>query len=165
MAEEQNNSQNGQAAGGESGRTVQIQRIYVKDLSFESPQAPTIFTEDEFRPEFQMNLGNRTTKLSDNVYEVVLTVSVEARQNDQAVFLAELQQAGLFTVAGFEGDELDSVLGAFCPAQLYPYAREVITSTVTNGSFPAPQLQPVNFDQLYLQQREEKQAAAQGGQA
>lgn len=165
MAEEKNSSQNGQAAGGQTGRSVQIQRIYVKDLSFESPQSPKVFTESEFRPEFQMNLGNRTERVGDNLYEVVLTVTVEARQNDTAVFLAELQQAGLFTITGFEGEELESVLGAFCPAQLYPYAREVITSTVTHGSFPAPQLQPVNFDQLYLQQRQEKQAAAQGGQA
>lgn len=163
MAEEENANSNGQAAAGDSGKTVKIQRIYVKDLSFESPQSPTVFTQSEFRPEFKMNVGNSANKISDDTYEVVLTVSVEAVQGDKAVFLAELQQAGLFTIAGFSEEELQSVLGAFCPSQLYPFAREVVTSTVTRGGFPAPQLQPLNFDKMFMERQQGQQAAAQGG--
>jgi len=160
MAEEDNNSNGGAAAEQPGNKRVQIQRIYVKDFSFESPQAPKVFSESAFSPEFSMNLGNKTQKIEEDLWEVVLTVSVEARQDDKAVFLAELHHAGMFRLEGFSQEELEAVLGAFCPAQIYPYAREVITSMVTNGGFPAPQLQPVNFDQLLKRQKDE-QAKAQ----
>lgn len=158
---EQDNASNGQAGAEQAGsKRVQIQRIYIKDFSFESPQSPQIFTVESFSPEFSMNLGNKTQKVEEGLWEVVLTVSVQARQDDKAIFLAELHQAGLFRLEGFSDEEMETVLGAFCPAQIYPYAREVITSTVTSGGFPAPQLQPVNFDQLFMRQQEE-QAKAQ----
>ncbi|MEA5444963.1 protein-export chaperone SecB [Gammaproteobacteria bacterium AB-CW1] len=168
MAEQDNaNNGAGAQANQQGQKSLQIQRIYVKDFSFESPQSPQVFSQADFRPEFKMNLGNQARQVGEDLYEVVLTVSVEARQDDKPVFLAELHHAGLFTVTGFEKEEADVVLGSFCPAQLYPYAREVITSTVVNGGFPAPQLQPVNFDQLYQRQREQQAGneAQQGGQA
>ena len=166
MAEE--NKSNGQAGAqqqSQSNKTINIQRIYVKDFSFESPQSPDVFTWQDFGPQFNLNLATRTKQINDDLWEVILEVTVEATQNEKAVFLAELQQAGLFVVQGFTEDEVGAVLGGFCPAQLYPYAREVITGMVVNGGFPAPQLQPVNFDQLYMRQRQEQQQQASQEQA
>ncbi len=166
MAEE--NKSNGQAGAqqqSQSNKTINIQRIYVKDFSFESPQSPDVFTWQDFGPQFNLNLATRTKQINDDLWEVILEVTVEATQNEKAVFLAELQQAGLFLVQGFSPEEVGSVLGGFCPAQLYPYAREVITGMVVNGGFPAPQLQPVNFDQLYMRQRQEQQQQASQEQA
>ncbi|MDQ2069868.1 protein-export chaperone SecB [Natronospira bacteriovora] len=162
---EQNNA-NGQAGAaqtaGQQEKSVNIQRIYVKDFSFESPQSPGIFTTEGFKPEFNLSLGSRSNKITDELWEVILDVSVKAEQDGKTVFLAELQQAGLFNISGFEesGDEIGMVLGGFCPGQLYPYAREVISNMVVQGTFPAPQLQPVNFDQLYLRQRQQQQEQA-----
>jgi len=165
MAEENNSANNAQAGaqGDAPSKGVQVHNVYVKDFSFESPQAPQIFNE-KVTPNFSMNLGSRAAQVGENLYEVTLNVQVEARHEDKAVFLAELQQSGLFQVQGFEGEEHDAVLGAFCTAQLYPYAREVITSMVTNGGFPAPRLQPVNFDQLHERQRQQAQERAAQGQ-
>jgi preprotein translocase subunit SecB len=165
MAEE--NKSNGQAGAQQqspSGKTINIQRIYVKDFSFESPQSPEVFTWQDFGPQFNLNLATRTKQVQDDIWEVILEVTVEATQNEKAVFLAELQQAGLFLVQGFNQEEIGSVLGGFCPAQLYPYAREVITGMVVNGGFPAPHLQPVNFDQLYMRQLQEQQQRQQASQ-
>lgn len=162
MAEE--NKSNGQAGAqqqGQSDKTVNIQRIYVKDFSFESPQSPDVFSWQDFGPKFNLNMATRTNQVKDDLWEVILEITVEAAQNDKAVFLAELQQAGLFLVQGFNAEEVGLVLGGFCPSQLYPYAREVITGMVVNGGFPAPQLQPVNFDQLYMRQRQQQQQAQQ----
>jgi len=162
MADENNNAGAQAGTQGEAGgKGVQIHSIYVKDFSFESPQAPQIFNQ-KVTPSFNMNLGSRAAQVGENLYEVTLNVQVEARHEDKAVFLAELQQSGLFQVQGFEPETHDAVLGAFCPAQLYPYAREVITSMVTSGGFPAPRLQPVSFDQLH--ERQKQQAQEQQGQ-
>ncbi|MCP1728103.1 preprotein translocase subunit SecB [Natronospira proteinivora] len=168
MAEDKQDNANNQAGGQDAAasKDVQLHNIYVKDFSFESPQAPQIFTQ-QVTPEFSMNMGNRAAQVAESLYEVTLNIEVEARHEDKAVFLIELQQSGLFQLDGFTGEEKEAVLGAFCPAQLYPYAREVITTMVTNGGFPAPRLQPVNFDLLRHRQKEQQQAAAQesGGQA
>lgn len=168
MAEEnQSNGQAGAQPQGQPDKTVNIQRIYVKDFSFESPQSPAVFTWQDFGPQFNLNMATRTNQVEEDLWEVILEVTVEAVQNEKAVFLAELQQAGLFRVQGFSAEETGLVLGGFCPGQLYPYAREVITGMVVNGGFPAPQLQPVNFDQLYMRQRQQQQQAQQSspGQA
>jgi len=141
MAEENSNAPQQQFA---------LQRIYIKDLSFESPQGFKAFTR-EWKPAIKMDLNTRHEKIDDNNYEVVLTMTLTATQNDEVAFLIELQQAGVFLCKGIEGPQLGQVLGALCPGILFPYARETVDSLVIKGSFPALMLAPVNFDALYQQ--------------
>ena len=137
-----------------------IQRIYVKDLSFESPAAPQVFLQ-EWKPELSMDLNTKTESLGSDNHEVVLTVSITVKMAEQTIFISEVQQAGIFTAKGFSKEELHPMLGSFCPSVLYPYARQVITNAVINGGFPQLYLAPVNFDAMYqqhLQQAEEAEA-------
>lgn len=158
MAEDENQAN----TGGDSRDQKQFgfQRIYLVDSSFESPNVPDVFTQ-EYKPEFNVNLGNKSDRVDDNTWQVTLTLSIEAKMDDQTVFLAEVQQAGLFTVSGFSKEELHPLLGSYCPAQLYPYAREAATGLIMRGGFPQPMLQPVNFDALYKQHMEEEAARQQ----
>lgn len=139
-----------------------LQRIYVKDLSFESPKAPESFRM-EWNPKINLELNSSHGELGDGFHEVVLSVTVTAQNDDDEVmYLAEVQQAGVFSAAGFDEEALEHTLSAFCPGLLFPYAREAIDSLITRGSFPAIMLAPVNFDALYeqsLQQREEQPRA------
>lgn len=138
------------------GPQFAIQRVYTKDISFESPEAPGIFLES-WEPELNMDLSTKVNKLDEEgVHEVVLTVSVTVKKKDKTIFIAEVQKAGIFTLAGFPEDQLRPMLGSFCPNILYPYAREVITDMVMRAGFPQLYLTPVNFDALY-QQNEERQ--------
>ncbi len=137
-------------------RQFNIQRIYTKDLSFESPNSPEIFTV-EWKPSINVNLGTATKRLSDDHYEVVLTVTVTATQDDNTSFLAEVQQAGIFQIANIPDDEMGPMMGIFCPNILFPYAREVVTDLISRGSFPQFVLAPVNFEAIYLQQQAQKQ--------
>ena len=133
----------------------QIQRIYTKDISFEAPNAPQIF-QKEWQPEVKLDLDTASSQLADDIYEVVLRVTVTATLNDETAFLCEVQQAGIFSVGGIEGTQLAHCLGAYCPNILFPYARESITSLVSRGTFPQLNLAPINFDALfmnYLQQQ------------
>ncbi|NEX18755.1 protein-export chaperone SecB [Thiorhodococcus mannitoliphagus] len=148
MAEEQNSNQ----------RQFSVQRVYTKDVSFESPNAPDVF-RGEWKPTHELNLNTKINKLDDNVYEVVLNVTVSAKIEDKTAFIVEVQQAGIFTTAGFSEQELGPLLGAYCPNLLFPYAREVVSDLVIKGSFPQLVLQHVNFDALFAQHQ---QAAAQG---
>jgi preprotein translocase subunit SecB len=145
-------------------RVFQIQRIYVKDLSFESPNSPDVFI-GEWNPTANLQLNNNARKIGDaNDYEVEVSVTLTAEQEGKTVYLIEVKQAGIFTIAGIEGDELEQLLGAYCPNVLFPYLREVVASTISHGSFPAFQLQPINFDGLFQQakaKRAEEQAKAQ----
>lgn len=136
-----------------------IQRIYTKDVSFESPNTPAIF-QQEWKPQVKLDLNTRTRALNEGTYEIVLVVTVEARLGEQTAFLAEVQQAGIFNLSGFPEDTRDQMLGAYCPSLLFPYAREAVDSAVTKGSFPALMLAPVNFDALY-QQNKQKQSSEQ----
>lgn len=141
----------------------QIQRIYTKDISFEAPNAPQVF-QKEWEPEVKLDLDTASTQLADDVYEVVLRVTVTATVNDEAAFLCEVQQAGIFSISGIEGTQMAHCLGAYCPNILFPYARECITSLVSRGTFPQLNLAPVNFDALfmnYLQQQQSEGAAQQ----
>jgi preprotein translocase subunit SecB len=132
-------------------RVFQIQRIYVKDLSFESPGAPTVFL-DKWNPTANLQLNNHARRLGEgNEYEVEVAVTLTAEQDGKTVYLVEVKQAGIFTISGIEGEELEQLLGAYCPNVLFPYLREVVASLVTHGSFPAFQLQPINFDGLFQQ--------------
>tara|TARA_B110000444_G_scaffold188896_1_gene178289 strand:- start:1103 stop:1582 length:480 start_codon:yes stop_codon:yes gene_type:complete len=126
------------------------QRLYIKDFSFESPLSPTGFIK-EWKPSISVDLNTKSNRIDDTNVEVVLTITVEAKQEEDVAFLVEVQQAGIFFIKGIEGLELGRVLGAVCPAILFPYARETIDGVVIKGSFPALMLAPVNFDALYEQ--------------
>ena len=133
-----------------------VQRIYVKDLSFETSNTPSIF-QQKWEPELSLDLNTRHTLLEENVFEVVLSVTATVKNQNATAFLVEVQQAGIFTIQGAPATQLDHLLGSFCPSILFPYAREAITSEVIRGSFPQLVLAPINFDALYLQQQEAKQ--------
>lgn len=141
-----------------------IQRIYVKDLSFEAPNTPQIFREN-WDPKVEIDLESKSERLEDGVYEVILSVTSKVMINEKMAFLAEVQQAGIFTVRNFADDQLQHVLGSFCPSVIFPYARESITDLVTRGGFPQLYLAPINFDAIYQQklakQQTEQQAAEQ----
>lgn len=133
-----------------------IQRIYVKDLSFETPNTPAVF-QQQWEPELNLDLNTNHTQLEEGVYEVVLTVTATVTNNKTTAFLVEVKQAGIFTIQGAPSSQIDHLLGSFCPSILFPYAREAITSQVIRGSFPQLVLAPINFDALYMQQLQEKQ--------
>jgi len=137
-----------------------IHSIYLKDVSFEAPNSPEVF-KTQFQPEIQMNLNIDTNSLEDNVYEVVLSVTVTAKANDKSAFLVELQQAGVFTLKGFDEENLGPMLGIYCPNVLFPYARESIANLVTKGGFPQLLLEPVNFESLYAQHMQEQAGSVQ----
>ncbi len=148
-------------------RQFQIQRIYLKDISFEAPNTPQLFT-GEWKPQHELNLNTKVEKINEEIYEVVLSVTVTAKTGGQTAFIVEVQQAGLVGVRGFSDQELQHLLGAYCPNFLFPFAREAVSDLVTKGSFPQLVLQPVNFDAIFAQaqqQRRQQQAAqAQQGQ-
>jgi len=145
-------------------REFALQRVYTKDISFETPNAPAVF-QQEWKPETQVNLNTEVQKLADAVYEVMLTVTVTTKLGDQTAYLAEAKQAGIFTVAGFSEQEMGPMMGAYCPSQLFPYVREVISDLIAKGSFPQLVLQPVNFDALYAQHQQEQASKAQAQDA
>ena len=127
-----------------------IEKIYLKDVSFEAPAAPAVFTED-WAPEINMELNSQGHPINDNVYEVELTITVTAKNKDKTGFLVELKQCGIFAISGMDEANLNGMLGSFCPNILFPYAREAISDLVTKGGFPQLLLAPVNFDALYAQ--------------
>lgn len=133
-----------------------IQRIYVKDSSFEAPNTPEIFRA-EYKPGIQFNMTTKTNNIEDSMYEVVLTMTAEVKNSDDKVlFIAEVQQAGIFRIEGLEGDSLTQVLHITCPNILFPYGRENIDNLANKGSFPALMVAPVNFESAYLQAREQQ---------
>jgi len=134
-----------------------IQRVYVKDISFECPTSPTIFKK-EWAPAVSMDIDTKSHKLEDNVFEVVLTLTTTAKVGEEVAFLCEVQQAGIFSVGNLEGEQMAHCLNAFCPNILFPYARETVSSLVTRGTFPQLNLAPVNFDALFQQAVLRKQA-------
>lgn len=138
-----------------------LQRVYVKDISFESPNAPSIF-QQPFQPKVKLDVDNDFTRIADDLYEVTVHVTAQVYNGEEetTAFLADVQQAGLFTIAGLEGAQLDHTLNAFCPNILFPYARECVDSLVNRGSFPTLMLAPVNFDVLYAQKQQEQQGNA-----
>ena len=150
---------NGIAPAQEQAATFSIEKLYVKDVSFEVPAAPQVFNE-QGQPELQMNLGQRVQRVSDTGFEVVLGITLTCKVNDKTAYLAEVQQAGVFTLAGFEDAGVDAMLGTQCPAVLYPYAANTITQLIQAGGFPPFFLQPINFDALYAETL--RQRAAQG---
>ena len=142
-------------------KQLSITKIYVKDFSFESPQSPGVFRTNEWSPKTSLNLRSTHTPVDDNFHEVVLTISVEAKDDDKTVFLVELHQAGLFEVTGHTPDEAGMLFGSFCPNILFPYARESISAMIQKGGFPEFVLQPINFDALYMQSMQEQAASSE----
>lgn len=148
-----------QQGQGPQDRQFGIQRVYVKDMSFEAPHSPEIFTA-EWRPDIDLNLSTETVRLSPDVYNVVLVVTVTVKVGEKTAFLAEVHQGGIFNIAGFGEQERGHMVGSYCPNVLFPYAREAVSDLVVRGGFPQLLLAPVNFDALYAQHLR-KQAAAQ----
>ncbi|HCU64854.1 MAG TPA: protein-export chaperone SecB [Rheinheimera sp.] len=155
MADEQNNV----AADAQQAQFA-IQRIYVKDVSFEAPNSPAIFRK-EWTPEVKLDLDTRSEKLDDNTFEVVLSLTVTATIGQETAFLCEVQQAGIFSVPALNDAQMAHMLAAFCPNILFPYAREAVSSLVNRGTFPQLNLAPVNFDALFAQYMQQRQAEAQ----
>lgn len=127
-----------------------LQKLYVRDASFETPNAPHIFTE-QGQPQVELNLSQRVNRLAETVFEVVLTATVTCTLNGRNAYLVEVQQAGIFAVQGFAPEQLDAVLGSYCPHVLFPYLRHTVDTLVQAGGFPPLLLQPINFDQLYAE--------------
>ena len=140
-----------------------IKKIYLKDLSFEAPQSPAIFSE-QLKPHVDLHFQNSTQSLGDDQHEVVLTVTASLKADQRNIYLVEVQQAGIFSITGLPQEQLPMLLATACPNVLLPFAREVICDLVTKGGFPQLLLAPVNFELLYMQemQRRREQASGQG---
>ena len=134
-----------------------LKRVYIKDLSYEAPASPDIF-QQQFNPNIDFNLKCKNKLITDSFYEVVLKLTVEAKQEEKTLYLVELDQAGIFDIYGIEGSQLDQVLATMCPSILYPYAREALDSMILKGTFPPLMLDHVNFDVLYTQTLQKKAA-------
>jgi len=157
MADEQN-----QAAATEEQQQqaqFQLQKIYVKDVSFEIPNAPQVF-QDDGQVEIKLNLAQKVEALAEGVQEVVLTVTVTATLGEKTAYLVEVQQAGIFSITGLNEQSEHAAINTLCPHTLFPYVRRVITDLVADGGFPPLVLQPINFDQIYAQRMQEAQAQA-----
>jgi protein-export chaperone SecB len=135
-----------------------VQRIYVKDSSFEAPDTPDSFRRP-YQPQINFTINNRSKKIEEGIFEVVLRLTADVKQDNKTVFLVEVQQAGVFEVAGLEGERLEQVLSITCPSILFPYGREAIDALVTKGSFPPLMLAPINFEAVYAQAKRNQQAA------
>ncbi len=142
-----------------------IQKLYVKDVSFESPGAPKSFTFDKWEPKIELNLSNEQQHIDGDLYEVVLRITATVSHADSTAFLVEVHQAGLFALAGFEDDEKGYLLGSQCMSTLFPYAREVVSDLSVRGGFPPLLLSPVNFDALYQQHLQRQQDRQQDTEA
>lgn len=144
----------------EQQRQLQVQRIYVKDLSFEAPGAPQIYLE-QGQPKVNVQLANQARRIGEtSEFEVEVTITVTAEVNDKTAYIAEVKQAGVFIISGVNDAELEQILGSYCPNLLFPYIRETISSLIGRGSFAPFHLQPINFDALF-QQAQAKRAAEQ----
>ena len=150
MSEEQNQ-------GGQFG----LERLFVKDVSFEVPSSKVFL--GEWKPEMDVQLNTETTRLDETHYEVSVTVTVTAKNAGATAFVAEVKQAGIFLIAGVPDEQLTQLVGAYCPNILFPYVREAISDLVNRGSFPQLLLAPVNFDALFAQAQQQRaeQAAQQ----
>ncbi len=158
------------AAAPDTQAQFTVQKVYVKDVSFEAPNTPHTFNE-QGQPELNLNLNQKVARLSDDAFEVILGVTLTCKVGDKTIYLAEIEQAGIFGLAGFDDRTLDMMLGTYCPNVLFPYARQAISDLITAGGFPPFYLQPINFEALYAEglrrRAEQGQGAlvAEGGHA
>jgi preprotein translocase subunit SecB len=135
-----------------------LQKIYIKDMSFESPKAPEIFATNA-QANTQLNIGSKNRKLDDDHFEVSLTLTIQSKDKDETLFLIEIVQSGIFTIKGYTDQECQALLGSFCPGTLYPFARQAVAEIASKGGFPQLLLQPINFDAVYAQALQERQAS------
>lgn len=149
------------AGAPQAAAQIVLQKLYVKDASFEAPNAPQIFQE-EGQTNLQLNMSQKVGNVAENVYEVLLTLTLTCTLGEKTAYLAEVQQAGIFGIAGFDNRNLEAILSTYCPNVLFPYARQVIGEMIQNGGFPPYLLQPINFDQIYAEQLRRRAAQAQG---
>ncbi len=158
-----NSNSNGNGNGSDKAApNFLLQQIYVKDLSLEAPNSPQIFAEQNIEPETELNIRNAHSALDENGnFEVILHISVHAKVGDRTIFLVELDQGGIFRIAGFTTEQTAMLLGTQCPATLFPYAREAIATLVGKAGFPPLVLQPINFETLYAQAQARAQQGAQ----
>ena len=141
-----------------------IQKLYIKDISFEAPNSPDVFLK-EWKPETNVQLNTETRPLDKGVHEVVLTVTITTKSQDQTAYLVEVKQAGVFSAKGFEQEQLGQLLGSYCPNLMFPYLREAVSSLVVKGGFPDMPLAPINFDALYAQHVEKMKSQPETGAA
>lgn len=134
--------------------SFQIEKLYVKDLSLEVPNAPQVFMQAD-NPQLEIQVRNEATQFADALFEVTVTVTVTARSGEKTLFLAEAAQAGIFTLRGIPPQDLEPLLAIGCPTILYPYVRETISDLVTRAGFPAVVLAPVSFEQIYLERKQQ----------
>ena len=137
---------------------LRIDRIYLRDVSFESPRAPGVFAS-EWKPQFQIELNTRASRLDDGRFEVVLMLNLEAKSGGNTLFMVELQQAGVFHIEAADEEQRREALGIACPDALFPYARETVDTLLVKGTFPPFMLAPVNFDTLYAEAKKRREAA------
>lgn len=146
-------------AGEQAEQKFAIQRIYVKDISFEAPNSPVAFTE-KWEPQLNVEINTQANQLSEGLFEVVLSVTVSAKLGEKTAYLVEAQQAGVFEISGFDEQQMGHMIHSFCPNTLFPYAREVVGDMINRGSFPQLNLAPVNFDALYADHLQKQSAEA-----
>jgi len=144
----------GGPAAGVGGMQVSLQTVYLKDCSYESPNGPRLPNNQAWEPKFQLNMNTAAEELGPDVREVLLTITLEAKHGEATLYLVEVKQAGVFSIAGASTDDLKRLIGSFCPSVLFPYAREVISDLIVKGGFPNFLLPLVNFDALFAQASE-----------
>ena len=155
---------NGAVAPAEAaGPAFTVEKIYVKDVSFEVPGSPAIYAEPA-QPELQLNLNQRVQRLNENAFEVVLGVTLTCKAGEKVAYVAEVQQAGVFGLVGLEPQAIDALLGTQCPNILFPYVRQLLSDLIQAGGFPPFFLQPINFDGLYAETLRQRAAQAEGSE-
>jgi preprotein translocase subunit SecB len=152
-----NEVRTGEAQASVGGVQVTLQSVYLKDCSYESPNGPRLPNNQGWEPKFQLNMNTSAEELGADAREVLLTITLEAKQGDTTLYLVEVKQAGVFSMAGASLEDLKRLIGSFCPSVLFPYAREVVSDLITKGGFPNFLLPLVNFDALFAQASEAPQ--------
>ena len=162
---DENTPDNTAAAAQDNGPAFAVQRIYLKDLSFETPMGATA-CQKQWQPKVNQDLNTKSAKIADDLYEVSLRLTITVTIEDETVYLVEVDQAGLFAIRGLEPTQITQVINTTCPSLLFPYAREAIDNILTKGSFPALMLPPINFDALFASavKQAEQQAAEQNAE-
>ena len=140
-----------------SEEQFEILKIYLKDQSFESPMSPKVF-QTEFKPEVRINVGTKVNDIDSEVHEVVLTLNLEGKQSGEILFIVEIEQAGLFRVAGMPPDKKEGFLKVVCPEAIFPYARQTVDHALNQGGFPSLQLAPISFQGIYQQEKAQPQS-------
>ena len=163
MADENQSNETAVQPEPSQGPQFSIQRIYTKDISFETPNSPAMF-QKEWKPEVQLDLDTKSNPLGENLYEVTLSVTVTAKIDGETAFLCEVQQAGIFVIGDMPEQNKAQMIGAFCPNTLFPYARETISNLVNRGTFPPLNLAPVDFNSIFAAYMQKRAQQAQDTQ-